>query len=292
MKESYAMPTDPTEREDTYVIDPENAAETARLMYQAQLLNKELGGLFPKGLDLSNVHDILDIACGPGGWVLDVAYEHPEMQVMGVDISQTTVEYARAQAWSRGLSNVNFRIMDVLKPLDFADNSFDLVNGRLLYGFMPAAAWPKLLQECMRITRPGGLICLTECEMVLTNSFASEKLASMFGQAMKQAGLSFSPDGRNVGITPMLGHLLSNAGYQDIEKMVCAIDYSAGAEGHESHYQNLAIGSKLVQPFLIKMKLATQQELDKLYQQFLIDMMGDDFCGIWYYLSVWGRKAV
>src|SRR5207244_10211398 len=123
----------------------------------------------------------------------------------------------------------------------------DQGNARLVFRFTPAAAWPRLLQECMRITRPRGLIWLTESEMVLTNSPASEKLAGMFAQAMKQAGLSFSPDGRLIGITPMLGHLLSNAGYQDIEKMVYAIDYSAGAEGHESHYQNLAIGSKLVQ---------------------------------------------
>ncbi len=66
-------------------------------------------------------------------------------------------------------------------------------------------AWPHLLQECVRITRPGGSIRLTEAEYSLSNSPAFERIGALCTQALKIAGQSFSPDGRHIGITPMLG---------------------------------------------------------------------------------------
>jgi ubiquinone/menaquinone biosynthesis C-methylase UbiE len=285
------MPTDPPANESTYVLDNESAAEMARLMHQDRLLTKGMGGLFSELGDVSHLHDILDIACGPGGWVLDVAYQYPKMNVVGVDVSRIIIEYAKAQAWSQGLENASFRIMNVLNGLDFPDNSFDLVNARLLLGFMPPTAWPGLLQECLRITRPGGLIRLTECEKLLTNNFALEKISSMLTQAMQKAGQSFSPDGGNIGITPMLGGLLSDAGYHNIQERAHAFNGSAGMEAYQSFYQNFQIAYKLAEPFLIKMKMTTKEEFDELYNQAMAEAMLDNFRAIWYYLTVWGEKA-
>ncbi|HLI09266.1 MAG TPA: methyltransferase domain-containing protein [Ktedonobacteraceae bacterium] len=284
------MTGEPEERKDTYVIDPESATEMTRLLYQDRLLTEELGGLFPENPDLSGIHDILDIACGPGGWALDVAFRYPEKQITGVDISQTMVTYAQAQAKARGLSNTDFLVMDVLKPLQFDDNSFDLVNGRLLFGFMPAASWPKLIQECMRILRPGGLLRLTEGEIGITNSPASEEASNLFTRMMKRTGMSFSPDGRHLGLTPMLPRLLREAGFEQVQLKAYAVDYSAGTPNHESHYQNIMIGSKLVQPFLTKLGLISQEKAEEVYQQAMIEMMQDSFVGLWYYLTVSGRK--
>jgi ubiquinone/menaquinone biosynthesis C-methylase UbiE len=286
---TFSMPTDQPQSESTYVIDAENAAEMARLMNQDRLFTKNMGGLFSEHFDLSNMHDILDIACGPGGWVLDVAHAYPKMNVVGIDISRLTIEYARAQAKVQWLNNASFRVMDATKPLDFPDNSFDMVNARLLAAFMRPAVWPHLVGECLRITRPGGIIRLTECEMCITNSLEFEKLNGMSTRALQLAGQSFSPDGRNLGITPMLGRLLRDAGCIDIQKKAHVIDFSAGTEAHLSQYQNTMVFFKLLQPFLIKLGLITQEDMDRLYQGLLAEMMSDDFCGVWFYLSVWGE---
>ena len=56
--------------EKRYFIDPENAAEMARLTHQDSLVTTIMGGLFPERSDLSCVRDVLDIACGPGEWPL------------------------------------------------------------------------------------------------------------------------------------------------------------------------------------------------------------------------------
>jgi hypothetical protein len=33
-----------------------------------------------------------------------------------------------------------------------------------------------------------------------------------------------------------------------------------------------------------------QEELEQLYRQVLTDMVSDDFCALWYLITVWGQK--
>lgn len=283
------MPTIYPRDENTYFIDAENAAEMARLMHQDHLTTRGMGGLFPERTDFSSIEDILDIACGPGGWTLDVAFEHPDINVVGVDISQIMIQYARTQAKVQQLDNASFRVMDVLQPLDFPDNSFDLINSRFIFAFMPPTAWSKLIDECARIARPGGIIRLTETEWNLTNSLAYETLHGMTTKALKLAGRSFSPDGRNVGITPMLGSFLQQAQCRNIQQAAYVIDFSAGTAAHNSLYQNLMAFFKLVEPFLLNMGVTTSEEFDKLYHRMLDELALDSFRAISFILSVWGE---
>ncbi len=164
-----------------YFIDPENVAEMARLIRLDALMAQGMGGLFAPAehVDLAQVHDVLDIACGPGRWVQELAFNYPDLQITGIDISRTIIQCAHAQAHLQGLDNANFQMMDALQPLEFPDNSFDIVNARLMFDFMPRLAWGEVLQEFVRVTRPGGIIRLTECdELGVTNSCALEKLKS------------------------------------------------------------------------------------------------------------------
>ncbi len=283
------MATNPNEN--TYILDSESAAEMARLMKQDRLITGGMGGIFPERDDIASMHNILDIACGPGGWILDVAFAYPKTNVAGIDISHTMIDYAAAQAWSQGLDNASFQVMDALKPLEFFDKSFDLVNARFLVAFMPKTAWPKLLQECMRITRPGGIIRLTEFDDPgRTNSLAFEEWRSLTLHATRLAGLNASPDGHDFGIMPILSHLLRSAGLDGVQIKAHAIDFSAEAPAFASMYENCRIAFKGVQPFLIKMGIVTEEEAEQKYQQMLLEMLSNDFCGLWSYLTAWGTK--
>lgn len=285
------MPTNPEQNKNTYILGAESGPEMARLMSQDRLLTQGMGGLFPERNDIATMHGILDIACGPGGWVLDVAHTYQKINVVGIDVSPRMVEYARTQAWAQGLENASFRVMNVLERLDFLDNSFDLVNARFLVGFMPQAGWSAFLQECKRITRPGGIVRLTEFdEPGTTNSTAFEAWKALTFRAVRKAGFSSSPDGHNYGILPLLSRLLRDGGLQNIGHKAHVIDFSAGTDAFETMFQNCSVAFQLVQPFLLKMNLATQEEMDELYQQMLIEMMLADFCAIWSYMTVWGQK--
>jgi ubiquinone/menaquinone biosynthesis C-methylase UbiE len=278
--------------QNTYIIDTEQAGELARLMLQDRLLTESMGGIFPEGQSLPENGRVLDLACGPGGWVLEVAFAYPTVDVIGVDLSQAVIEYARAQAWSRGLENAHFRVMNVMQPLDFPDASFDLVNGRLLCGFMLPAAWPKLLAECWRLLKPGGVIRLSEGESPLTTSPALERFLALVSQALKQAGQSLSADGRHIGITPVLPRLVRQAGFVDVRLRASASEWSMGTQAHYPVFKDFLMALELVQPFLIKMGVATPDELQLLGQQAAAEMQQEEFCGLSVLLTVWGRKPL
>lgn len=286
-----STPSSSSQNAHPYFIEAENAAEMARLMHQDRLLTKSMGGVFPEQLDISRVNTALDVACGPGGWILDVARTYPHIEATGIDISTIMTGYANAQAQTQGLNNAKFQVMNALKPLEFPDNSFDLVNARLLVGFMTRASWPQLLRECWRITRPGGFICWTEGDQFgNSNGTAMQELTTKASRAMHLADQTFSPDGLNFGITPVLRRLIREAGYQNIQHQAEAIDYSSGTEAYSGWYQNFMVILKLLQPFIVKSGLTTQEDASRLYEQAMQEMRSDDFCGILYLLTVWGQK--
>jgi len=55
-------------------------------------------------------------------------------------------------------------------------------------------------------------------------------------------------------------------------------------------YQDFAHTYRLVQPFLIKMGVTTQEEVDQVYQQMLAEMRSDSFCAVGFNLTAWGKK--
>ena len=278
----------PTRDENVYFNDPESGAEMARLLAQDRLITKGMGGLFSERSDLSGIHRMLDAACGPGGWALEVAYAYPEIEVVGFDISRAMIDYARAQARVQSLDNADFVVMDIQKALNFPDESFDLVNARFI-NFLPVAVWPKLMQEFKRITRRGGTIRLTESEWwYFSNSHALENLNAMIIRALKLQGGSFAE--RFTGVLPMLGRFLLDGGCASVNYKSHVIDYSFGTEAYEGFRHDAAVVFKLFQPFIVRMGVAAQEEVKQLYERMQLEMLGEDFRGLMLPLTAWGEK--
>jgi ubiquinone/menaquinone biosynthesis C-methylase UbiE len=282
-------PQEPVSNKISYFLDAENAAEMARLMRQDRDLTQALGGPIPEIQDLSQIHDALDIACGPGGWAFELARVQPHIRVTGFDISHLMIEYAKMQAQRQDYNNLRFLEHDALQSFPFPDNSFDIVNARLIFGFMPFAAWPRLLRECVRVARPGGRIRLSEYEVPVSNGIYSERMTALYTEALRRAGKSFSPDGRHIATLPMLGRLLRDADCINIQNHASIFDLSAGTEGHSHGYDNLMVIYKLVQPMLVKTGVATQGEVDVLYTQVMEEMQQEHFCAVIFYATFWGE---
>src|SRR5205823_2297222 len=66
----------------TYFVDPEAGAELSRLMHQDRLMTQALEGPLPERQDMEKMEMLLDVACGPGGWVLEVARQYRHLQVV------------------------------------------------------------------------------------------------------------------------------------------------------------------------------------------------------------------
>lgn len=134
---------------------PKDALEEERINFQHYALNKLLGGNYQAPIDHS-VGRILDVGTGTAQWAYDIARQFPHAQVYGLDLEQP-----------RGTSflppeNYCFVPGNILEPLPFPNNYFDFVHQRLLVSAIPTSQWSAVLQELVRITRPGGYIELAE----------------------------------------------------------------------------------------------------------------------------------
>lgn len=277
-------------RENTYVFDPESPQELARLIDQDRFVTRSMGGPL-KGLpELPEGAHILDLACGPGSWVLDVAFDLPDATVSGVDISRAMIDYANARTTSQGLTNASFGVMDITQPLDFADQSFDLINARTLFGVLQRTAWPSFVAECTRLLRPGGILRLTELDdLGISTSPALEQLTVWGTQALWHAGYGFSPQGRTVGMSPAFLNLFKQAGYQDIHVNLAPINGSADSEYWSDGYHNNQVIYAQMKPLITtKLELVTPETYEQVYQQMFIEMHAADFACLWHVTSVWG----
>src|SRR5579884_910739 len=271
-----------TPSEQHYVMDPELMAEMVRLNAQGNMFTQGMGGVLPElsQQQRAQLHDVLDLACGPGEWALELAFEAPDLHITGVDISQIMIEYANAQALARQL-NARFEVMSVLKhPLPFADASFDLINMRLIFAFMTPAQWLPLFAECLRLLRPGGLIRVTEGERTLSNSAIFERYMSLWTQAFYRDQRTFSPDGLHTGLLPMLKRLLKQAGYSNTRHIPYLIDVSADSQAHQAFFTDMLAGLQIGLPFLRSMAHGPSEleELEQLYDQLRALADQEDFC--------------
>ncbi|HJT59846.1 MAG TPA: class I SAM-dependent methyltransferase, partial [Ktedonobacteraceae bacterium] len=162
------------EHSSTYFVQGSNEEEMSRLQIQGQMITAGMGGVLPEQPDPTRLQRVLDVGCGTGDWLIEVARTYPSIPVLvGIDVNSNMVQYARTQAATQHVEGrVQFHIMDALRMLEFPSASFDLVNQRLGMSYLRTWDWPKLLGEYRRVTRPGGVIRITECNFPASSSAA------------------------------------------------------------------------------------------------------------------------
>jgi len=145
---------------------------------------------------------ILDVGCGGGGALRDMASVFPGAQLHGIDYSRDMVLLARKVNKSLVEAGRVQIIHGSVSSLPFPDNSFDLVTGFEAYYF-----WPDLvhdLREIRRVLRPGGSLLLVN-EVYEHDSFQGRNKKWTAWADMK----IHSPSGYR--------DFLAAAGYGDIE---------------------------------------------------------------------------
>lgn len=103
---------------------------------------------------------ILDVGCGGGQLAIDLKRTREGLDVTGVDLSMSQLRRAKLRD-GKARTNARFIRASALE-LPFPDESFDLV-----YSVDCLKHWPdksKGLMECIRLTRPGGMLLITEVD--------------------------------------------------------------------------------------------------------------------------------
>lgn len=120
-------------------------------------------------LSFRKVDSILEFGCGGGRLMQYMHKLAPQAQIFGCDIlSDAVAECRRKCPWG------HFSICQIRPPLDFPDNSFDLVYAYSVFTHLTETSHIAWLKELARVLKPGGIMLLT------TKSFEFLRRASLF----------------------------------------------------------------------------------------------------------------
>lgn len=183
---------------------PKDVQEQNRLNFQHRCLYSAIGNHFLAPLR-PDVATILDVGTGTGIWPVEMARLFPQAHIVGVDISATSLEYTSSSAYT-------FYLADVLKGLPFPDQQFEYVHQRLLVAAIPAASWPGVIHELVRVTRPGGWIELLEIGVTMQR--AGPETVSLLHWMETQG----KERGFDMHLLPLLGEMLAQEEVEAIER--------------------------------------------------------------------------
>lgn len=262
-------------------------AELHRLQLQHQILTTGMGGILPEQDNPARFRCVLDVGCGTGDWLLDLASSYPEIpELVGIDIDRSLLKAATIQAESRQLGQrVHFHLLDALRPLEWPKHSFDLINQRFGASWIRQWEWAPLLLEYRRASRPGGVIRVTEFDIGTSNSPALEQLAELWVQAFAQAGNFFLP--QRDGLSCQLVPLLQQAGLQEVQQRVYPLECRAGMAYGELFAQNVKQLSQTLSPFLHKWAQLPAY-YPRLRRKALADLSSPQFVATWTVTTAWG----
>jgi ubiquinone/menaquinone biosynthesis C-methylase UbiE len=99
---------------------------------------------------------ILDLACGSGAFLGDLAATFPRAHLTGVDLSPAYLQEAARRSGVRALTQAN------AERLPFADRSLDAVTCVYLFHELPPKVRPIVAAEIARVLKPGGLLAFAD----------------------------------------------------------------------------------------------------------------------------------
>jgi SAM-dependent methyltransferase len=103
---------------------------------------------------------ILDLGCTVGHSTLPYVDAFPDAEVHGIDVAAPVLRYAHARAGSLGKA-VHFSQQNA-EATGFPDGHFDLIVSHILVHETSHAAIRRIMRECHRLLRPGGVVLHVE----------------------------------------------------------------------------------------------------------------------------------
>src|SRR5579884_910633 len=182
---------------------PRHPGEVDRLDLQHFALREALGANFLAPVE--GPSRVLDVGTGTGQWGFEVGHQFPGALVVGFDLVRGKPGAPPRYRHVRG---------NLLQGLPFRDGVFDFVHQRFLTAGIPVDAWPEVVRELVRVTRPGGWVELVESTAELRQvGPATQRLFALFLRLAAPLGL----DAEGVVFRSLDGYLCQ-AGLEEITR--------------------------------------------------------------------------
>ena len=144
-----------------YVMDRSHAA-ACRLNLQFYLWKDALRFNIHPSVPVQERSSIADVGTGTAIWMIDVARQLPEAQIVGFDVDLTQAPHSQ---WLP--HNVTLRSWDVFEdpPSDLI-GKYDIVHVRLLVLVIPDGKPQSVLRNLFKLLKPGGYLQWDELDCV------------------------------------------------------------------------------------------------------------------------------
>ncbi|GKU02940.1 unnamed protein product [Fusarium langsethiae] len=274
-----------------YVL-PNDEAENERLDLQHNLFLLTLDdmlGLAPPNEPDSKAKHVLDIGTGTGIWAIDYADEHPEAQVIGVDLSPIQ------PALTSVPPNLTFMIEDIEDDWNYS-HSFDYIHSRFMSSAL--ASWTDFLTKCYNNLAPGGYMEIQEADLNIQSDDGTLKPDNVMLRSLRlltEASVKF---GRPYQDIPPLADLMTKVGFVDVVVKQFRWPMNGWPEDKKDKllgewcYINMASG---LEAFTMAPLTRAHGWTPEEVTLFLIDqrkaMADKNTHGYWPIYSIYGRKA-
>ncbi|RHZ76871.1 hypothetical protein Glove_187g97 [Diversispora epigaea] len=153
---------------------------------------------------LSPDFKVLDVGCGPGTWILEMANEYPNASFTGID--------HRTLFKAEPPSNVTIEYNDLLTTLPFDDNSFDFVFMRFLaYEITEERFEKNVIPELVRVLKPNGYLEVMDINIQGGNE---GPVAQEFTSAVQSF---YNSKGINSNITQKIKKFMNSTNIVDVQ---------------------------------------------------------------------------
>jgi ubiquinone/menaquinone biosynthesis C-methylase UbiE len=106
---------------------------------------------------------LLDVGCGTGRTLHQLAIAHPTMRLHGADLSPAYIKLARTRL--EHVAELTLAVENG-EALPWADDTFDVVTSTYMFHELPRNARRNVVREMLRVVRPGGLVVLEDSAQV------------------------------------------------------------------------------------------------------------------------------
>jgi SAM-dependent methyltransferase len=103
---------------------------------------------------------VLELGCGDGGNLTPVAFQWPDSEFVGVDLSGQAIALGRQYVAELGLRNVELLHRDIM-DVTAEFGHFDYIIGHGVYSWVPSAVREKVLAICKENLAPQGVAYLS-----------------------------------------------------------------------------------------------------------------------------------
>ncbi len=189
-----------------FISKPEEKSEYSSGYWSGRIREKAL--ILFRGLS----GRILDIGCGEGLFLVQLANQNPNLQIWGIDNDSQRLRQAQEKAKEKNLQNINLFLQEAT-GLNFSDEYFDaVVCINTIHNLESIDIVRKVLCEMARVCKKKGRVVFEFRNIANPLLYFKYKLAPLYDQTVKELPL------KSYGLGDMR-LLLDEAGLNIINKI-------------------------------------------------------------------------